>query len=140
MKLMSDFKKNFWPMMRWTRFEALLSRTYNMFRWVIVSRPYLLVICRLTYISEFREFAFLWHSFYITKQPSTPISYRSLCKSNMIPIKMTSNQYILKSSINSMRIKSNCVHTIARLRKQLFITSRVELEIGTSLSEVRSVK
>jgi hypothetical protein len=34
---MSDLKKNFWPMMRWTWFEAPPSRTY-IFGWVIVSR------------------------------------------------------------------------------------------------------
>jgi hypothetical protein len=36
MKLMSDFKKNFCPMMRWTRFEAPPSST-DVFGWVIVS-------------------------------------------------------------------------------------------------------
>jgi hypothetical protein len=36
MKLKSDFKKYFWPMMRETWFESLPARAY-MFGWVIVS-------------------------------------------------------------------------------------------------------
>jgi hypothetical protein len=46
MKLMSDFKKNFCPMMRWTRFEAPPSST-DVFGWVIVSRQLHFHICYL---------------------------------------------------------------------------------------------